>query len=116
VTTGQELRDEGIEQASLASLWDDWPKKADRWIEFMAQTGQEFTAEDLRSACGDPSRPAQVGARLLAAARRGLIERVGFAQASRSERHGGWVGVWRGTWQLSGTSSGDGDSGTGETT
>jgi hypothetical protein len=96
VSTGQEPRDEAIEQMALASTWDPWPERCDAAIEYLARARPTFTAEDVRELCGDPSRPTQLGARLLAAAKRGLIERVGFAQASRSERHGGWVGVWQG--------------------
>lgn len=91
------LRDAGMHQADLASLWDPWPREADRAIEELARRRVMFTAEDLRAMVGDPDRPGLIGARILAAARAGIIERAGYVQASRPERRGGVVALWRGT-------------------
>jgi hypothetical protein len=96
MTAGAELRDRGHRQLDLASLWDPWPERADAALEYLARTGREFTAEDVRAMVGDPDRPGAMGGRLLAAAKKGLIERVGFRQAERSERRSGWLAVWRG--------------------
>jgi hypothetical protein len=94
---GAALRDRGIEQLELAGLFDPWPSMADRAIDELAARGQSFDADTVREWVGDPSRPAQMGAAFLRAARRDLIERVGFRPADRSERRGAYVAVWRGT-------------------
>lgn len=95
-TEGQRLRDRGEAQLSMASLWDDWPSRADRAIEYLATTGRDFDAESIRDLCGDPGRPNLLGARILAAARKGIIRRVGFRPATRPEAHARHVAVWRG--------------------
>jgi hypothetical protein len=94
--SGAALRDEGVHQLDLASLWDDWPAKADKAIRHLARMGRPSDADDVRTLVGDPGRANQIGARFLAAARAGLIERVDVRQSDRPGRHRGLVSVWRG--------------------
>jgi hypothetical protein len=42
-------------------------------------------------------RPPLIGARFNAAAKQGLIRRVGFTQSTEPATHAAWVKVWQGT-------------------
>lgn len=93
--TGRTWRDRGIARVDAAEP-DVWKRAADRAIEQLAATGEPFTAEDVRRMVGDPSRPNAFGSRFLAAARSGLVHKVGYRPSSRPHRHTNPIAVWVG--------------------
>jgi len=90
-----ELRDEAI-AAVNATTPSQWAQDCDNAIAAMAASGAEFTAEDVRSFAGDPPKPAAMGARFLAACKRGLIRRVGVTNAKRRSSHACLLPVYQG--------------------
>ncbi len=95
---GAELRDRGVSMVDHSTP-DDWKSACDAVIAAMAASGSEFTAEDVREFAGNPPKPNAMGARFLAARRRGLIRRVGVTNATRSTRHACALMVYRGAGQ-----------------
>lgn len=96
---GREARDDGM-AAALAGAPDEWGDRARRAVAHLAaRRPTTFSSEDLIRLVGMP--PAgdgrAVGAILGAAARRGLIQRVGETQATRRSQHAARIGVWIGT-------------------
>ena len=73
-----------------------WVHKADLVIRLLAHKRVPFTAEDVRHAAGDPTHPNAMGARLNAAARKGIIECTGITTATRADRHASVLRVWVG--------------------
>jgi len=64
----------------------------------MAQSGRDFTAEDVTAVAGMPiGNHNAVGSLFNTAAKRKIIEAVGFQQASRPDRKANTMKVWRGT-------------------
>ncbi len=91
---GQRRRDEGIGTVDLAE-GVIWKSKADAAIQLLADSGESFTADDVRRIAGDPRHPNAMGARLLKASRRGLIVCVGRRQSTRAECHAHANPLWR---------------------
>ena len=95
--TGKQLRDKGAAQVS-ENTCEEWVQTCDGIIMAMAAAGSEFTAEDVRGMVGDPPHhPNAMGARFLAASKRNIIVRVGFANSKRRERHASMIAIYRGT-------------------
>lgn len=89
-----ELRDEGMTLTTEAS--DELARNAvDQAIKVWAERGTPFSIESFRDLLPDV-RPALIGARFSAAARRGLIVAVGFERSSKPSTHGAFVRTWRG--------------------
>lgn len=65
-------------------------------IAVLSRNGAEFTAEDVRQWVGDPPHPNALGARILAAAKGGIIQCIGYRKATRREAHARVLGVYRG--------------------
>ena len=87
----------GMRLAETAeAIHDDWVETADYAIEHLCAEGRPFSAEDVRRLVGPPSHPNAMGARINAAARRGLIVKVGTITATRPERHANEMRLWRG--------------------
>lgn len=89
----------GIAQSDKG-LCDTWREQADAAIELLALTRAEFICDDVWTVGGldiPPGRTAKsLGARMLAAARAGLIERTGsFRTTECASRHCSPVPVWR---------------------
>lgn len=92
----RERRDRGHAVATHASDVA-WTEAANKAIRDLAASGEPFTAEDLRSIVGPPfGSHNAMGARFMAAAKAGIIRRVGSRQATRPEAAGRWLAVWRG--------------------
>jgi len=87
----------GMRLAETAeAIHDDWVERADHAIWRLARGGVAFSAEDVRMLAGEPAHPNAMGARINAAARRGIIIKAGFVTASRPERRAGEQRLWRG--------------------
>lgn len=89
-------RDQGMAHAEDADE-SGWEKSLiDQGIRAFAETGQPFSANDLRPLLPDV-RSSLMGARFMAAAKAGRIRRVGLATSTKKNTHGKdvarWVGV-----------------------
>lgn len=99
MTEGDRLRDQGMALAEAAvPTWTDDARDA---IDYLADRGRPFTADDLVALVGlprpsEPNRNNAVGAVLGGAARRGRIRRVADATAGRPLSHSRRLTVWEG--------------------
>jgi hypothetical protein len=96
---GKKARDEGIQRVAENS--GEWRERAAEMIEAMAERLPDFTADEVREEAdriklGDPHHANVWGAVMMAAARRGLIEKTMTVRPSaRPEAHGHCNPVWR---------------------
>ena len=98
LSAARTARDDGIASVE-ANSHEEWVGAVDKVIEMLAAGGREFTSDSIRNivaAHGEPHHPNAWGARFAAAARRGLIHRVGYRQSARPAGHARAVAVWRG--------------------
>ena len=94
---GEAEKETGMRLAETAeAIAGTWVEEADKAIGQLAAEGVEFTAETLAERVGRPSHPNAMGARIHAAAAKGIIEKVGVVKAKRRERHANEMRVWRG--------------------
>lgn len=106
MTTGAELRDQGIEAVIAADVAVH--RSAGTFIrhaiEDLAHSGHEFTADDVRGVLADNPKvvtalrehPNLMPSFFAHASRSGLIEAVGLYRPSRSSRRASRNLVWRG--------------------
>lgn len=96
VAEGERLKSEGMARAAAAEQLG-WNQKCDLAIRLMATGHKPFTAEHVRRIAGDPEHPNAFGARFNAAARAGIIRKVGYELSTRPTLHrhpiAQWVGV-----------------------
>jgi hypothetical protein len=98
--TGEQLKQDGMSLAAQAAA--DWLD--DAWLALveLVRTGRDFTSEEVVERVGLPrgtpgtNRNNAVGALFAAAAREGIITRVGFRKAVRPDLHARLLTVWRG--------------------
>lgn len=95
LTLGDYLKEEGIRR-TLANADPEWSIAFDQALQQLIEAGTSFTSEDVTALCGQPDHPNRVGAKMFAASRKGLIERVGFEPAKRPNQHSTLISVWRG--------------------
>ena len=91
----RKARDAGI-QAARDHADEEWKSKA--WIALgaLAVWGQPFTTDDVIERTGlPPGHRNIIGALIITAIKRGLIERVGDAHAKRPASHARRVGLYR---------------------
>lgn len=83
----------------VVELGDDWWAAGVRAaIETLAAEGRDFTIEDVRAlGVPEPDHSNRWGAALNSAALRGTITMVSLTRSRRASRHGGRIGIWRGT-------------------
>lgn len=94
--SGQGLADKGMALANGAAS-PEWKRKWDAAIRDLARAGEPFTADDVRDRAGEPTdHPNACGARFNAAARSGLIERVGYRKSARPILHSHPIALWQG--------------------
>jgi hypothetical protein len=95
--SGAALRDQGAARASSAQP-DEWRAAVDAEIRRLAATGEAFTADDVSRATGDSptGSPGAMGARFLAASKRGEIVNVGYEKSQRQSVHAHPIAQWRG--------------------
>lgn len=93
----QTARDEGMSRVE-ANSHEEWKAAVDRAISWLARNNLEFTSDDIRSTfdVGEPHHDNAWGARFAAAARRGLIVKIGHRQSARKVGHARTIAVWRG--------------------
>lgn len=90
---GAALRDEALAQVEEAS--DDWQRAViDQSIREVAAWGRPFSANDCRPLLPPGIRPALVGARFMAASRRGDIRKVGWVASTDPGTHAHPVAQW----------------------
>jgi hypothetical protein len=97
---GEKLKERGMSVAeqSEAMSGSTWAQRADATIRALALSREEFTSEDVTRQVGLPVRSSgAVGARMNAAAKRGVIAWTGrMAKARRPNQHAALLKVWRG--------------------
>ena len=88
----------GFQPELILGNADDWWRDcAERAVNWYAQSGLAFSADDLVDmGVPEPDVPQRWGSLLSSFHRRGLIETVGFKTSPRQTRQGGVVRVWRG--------------------
>lgn len=92
VETAEMARDRGLALVEDAS--GDWSRRVvDQAIRAAAQTLQTFSANDVRELL-PAERSGLIGARFLAAAKRGEIVRIGYVPASHAAGHGRPIALW----------------------
>jgi len=93
-------RDDGIARVDGNADDDEWRSIVDAIIAGFARIqGFEFTSDDVRKnawGAGEPHHPNCWGARIIAARKAGLIEKVGHRESARPAGHARTVAVWRG--------------------
>lgn len=97
VSEGEARKQRGM---SLADLAADaaWKERVDVAIGHLALAGEPFTAEEIRAIAGDPpAHPNALGARVSAAAARGVISRVGYRKSGRPSLHSHPIALWVGS-------------------
>ena len=93
---GEFFRNAGVDSVS-ANTPDEWKLACDLAIAKLAATHQPFTAEDVRAVVGGPpNHPNAMGARFLAAAKTGTLEKLGYRNPARPSSHSSVIAVWRG--------------------
>ena len=98
--TGEALRDAGMARAaSNASNGVDgaWQAAARQVARLLAESGREFTQDDITDEVGLPSSRNATGSLLAGLARKGIIVRVGDRKGKRDSQHARRISVWRGT-------------------
>ena len=97
IAEGERLKEAGMAAAAKA-VDVAWRERFDRRVEVLAMTGEMFTSEDVTAEVGLPPSGSvnAIGARMAAAARRGVIVRLGDVKARRPNRHAARVSQWAG--------------------
>jgi hypothetical protein len=91
-------RDLGVEL--VLERKSEYRSKVEAAIQYLAQDGEEFTADDVRLLCGDAPKGVSsnvAGACFIAASKAGFIRPVGFGYSARIVGHKNvfrrWVGI-----------------------
>lgn len=98
---GLRLKERGmaVAETHTAVLAPEWSARVDATIKALALSRKEFTSEDVTARTGMPpvGSGGAVGARMNAAAQRGVIVWTGrMAAAQRPRQHAALLKVWRG--------------------
>lgn len=96
----ERARDRGIASALDRPAAGQDRQVIDQAIRHLAGTGRDFSAADLRELLPAVAG-SLIGARILAAARGGRIERVGSTTTRHAKGHARRISIWRGTGALS---------------
>ncbi len=100
--SGEQLRDLGAAQAESAGAVQQWCEDFDYWLHIIATSALEYDAEDVVVAVRMQPKDVvalsnnSVGARILAASKRGLIVKVGYRKGQRKSLQASAVAVWKG--------------------
>ena len=94
---GERRAQAGMGRAERAAVPEGWTAAADEELRRLAATGEHFTSDVLVGAIGAPETHYNaIGARINAAARKGIIRKVGFTKSSRETGHARTIAVWEG--------------------
>jgi hypothetical protein len=94
--SGYTLKEKGCSKV-MDNTPDDWKDAALAIIKAMASSGMTFHAEDVRGLVGDPpNHPNAFGAVFNAAAKTGLIIRIGDVMAKRDNAHARRISLYKG--------------------
>lgn len=98
---GEAGKERGMGQAEVtqAVLNPEWTDKFDAVVTALALSRVEFTSEDVTARAGQPpsGSGSAVGARINAAAKKGIIRWTGaMRKAERPNQHAALLKVWRG--------------------
>lgn len=99
VVLGVARKEAGMGRAERSATPSGYVAAFDDRVKALAASGVEFTSEDVTTTVGLPpdSSGSAVGARMNAAAKRGLIVKVGRrVKARRPNQHAAMLEVWRG--------------------
>jgi hypothetical protein len=101
VAMGRRLKEKGMGRAegTQAVLNPEWSERFDATVTALALSRVEFTSEDITARVGRPpsGSGSAVGARVNAAAKKGIIRWTGrMQQAERPNQHAALLKVWRG--------------------
>ncbi len=89
------LRDYNIAKANEnTDAW--WKSCADRAIDYLAATGEPFSADHVAALVPESDHPCRWGARFHAAVHAGVIRPVGYTLSERPSRHRGVQRLYRG--------------------
>lgn len=72
-----------------------WHDDAVNMITAYAESGLDFTAEDLRRSIRPAPNPNDYGAAFRAACQTGLIAVTGYKESSEPSRKGGLIRIWK---------------------
>lgn len=95
--SGRERKAEGIGAALANPSSAPWRVVAYAALLEAIRADLRLTSETITARAGVPSSPNQVGATINGWARRGLIRRVGFVNAERSNQHAALIAEWEPT-------------------
>ena len=103
--TGRELRDKGMEQAishadGATLCWrESWSKRALVLCQMFAETHDVFSAEEIRFwstvLIEEPPSLRAWGSVIIAAAKAGMIEKIGYCQVTNPTAHRANAALWR---------------------
>ncbi len=89
------LRDYNLAKASEnTDVW--WKSCVDRAIDYLAATGEPFSADHVAALVPEPDHPCRWGARFNAAVHADVIRPVGYVLSERPSRHRGVQRLYRG--------------------
>lgn len=90
-------RDEAVERVGT-NADDEWKRRALDAVRVLAESGQNFTSDDVWARVGSPREPRALGAVMRDAQRRELcVPTPDYRPSARPECHARPVRVWRGT-------------------
>lgn len=92
---GERRKSEGMALADAAEP-EVWKRNCDAAIASLAASGVGFTSEEVRAIAGPPAHFNAMGARFVAAAKRGLIRKDGRRKATRAAAQATELTVWVG--------------------
>ena len=93
------LRERELGMELVLERRSEYREKVEHAIAWLAEDGQEFDSDTVRTMVGDPPRGVSsntVGALFNAASKAGLIRAVGFTRSVRIIGHGNRTFLWKG--------------------
>lgn len=97
IEQGRQARDIGVAAVDAAGFaaHRTWRPKAKEALSELIESGEPFTADDLRARVDEkPHHPNAIGALFNGAARRGLIRKIGYQQSTVKSRQAGLQALW----------------------
>ena len=86
----------GMRGAEFSEVSSGWVQRADDAIRHLAGLGKPFTSDHVVALVGMPGHYNALGARMNAAARKGVIRKAGYTNAARPSAHARSVALWQG--------------------